>query len=479
MKKPTSTPKPFAFIAAFIVVILAVVIWSQKPERVSVMAAHSRSITVELIGKGQLKPKSESDVICGFSGTVGQVLIHPGMTVSTNQVIFTVSNQSAQTALDKAEADLFAARQRVLELTASPLAAVPENSENDSSTVRVSSADQLRKAKQRLDAVLDRFSEQHSRSQADLNQAEQAAAHAQTEYQRCQTLYANDAISRSVYEHARNRVRETQAIVTAARTNMNESPNNDHEISAAKAQLAYAEAQYKASGTAHTPTAGVNKSPADSDELKAAQVRVSEAVRKVAAARTGSIIQAISAPINGELKKLTVNLGSQVKSGMVVGKIVDTINPVIVATVYGDHIREIKAGQWAAVVSPTAKELTWEAKVTGILPYPPNGVKVTLQPTWLPSFCKMNMAVDVSIATHTRQLAVFIPGAACIPVGNGDSVYLVQNGRVKKTPITVVKRQHDGLYAAGIVAGSHVILHPQKIRVGQRVTPRIVTISDD
>ncbi len=443
------------------------------------VAAHSRSITIELSGKGQLRPKSECDLICGSSGTVDQVLIHQGMTVSSNQVIFTVVNQDAQTALDKAEADLFAARQRVLELTAPPMAALPESNENDSSTVRVSSAEQLRKAKLRLDTALDRFSVQHSRSQANFDKAEQAAAQAQTEFQRSQTLYANDAISRSDYEHARSRVRDTQAAVAAVRAMLNQAPNNDHEISAAKAQLAYAEAQYKASDTAHTSASGSNITTADSDQLKAAQARVNEAIRKVAAARTGSIVQAISAPINGELNKLTVNPGTVVKPGMVVGKIVDSINPVIVVIIYGDHIRDIKAGQLATVVSPTAKELTWEAKVTAILPYPPHGVKVTLQPTWLPSFCKMNMAVDVSIATNTRQMAVYLPSSACLQSKTGESVFVVHNGRVKKSAITVVKRQRDGLYATGISAESLVILHPQKIRVGQRVTPHIITLSDD
>ncbi|MFO1340360.1 MAG: efflux RND transporter periplasmic adaptor subunit [Burkholderiaceae bacterium] len=84
--------------------------------------------------------------------------------------------------------------------------------------------------------------------------------------------------------------------------------------------------------------------------------------------------------------------------------------------------------------------------------------------------------VGVRIVTRTAADALKVPVSAVFPDGAGHAVFLLQDGRARKTPVEVVARNaNEAWIAKGLGAGAQVIVYPPAaVADGVRVKPRKV-----
>jgi membrane fusion protein (multidrug efflux system) len=168
---------------------------------------------------------------------------------------------------------------------------------------------------------------EHAR--AELASAEADAAKAHTDLARRQALAADGAVSGDELTTAENRVRETEAAVTAARA----------QLASAQATKGSAVGQQRA---AEVLVAGANVD--DNPEVAAARVKVDQ--DRLNLERT-----VIRAPIDGVVAKKAIQIGQRVETGAQLMTIVPIQSVYVDANFKEGQVRHMRLGQPAVLTS--------------------------------------------------------------------------------------------------------------------------------
>jgi membrane fusion protein (multidrug efflux system) len=167
------------------------------------------------------------------------------------------------------------------------------------------------------------------RARAELASAEADAAKAHTDLARRQALTADGAVSGDELTNAENRVRETEAAVTAARA----------QLASAQATRTSAVGQQRA---AEVLVAGASVD--DNPEVAAARVKVDQ--DKLSLSRT-----VIRAPIDGVVAKKSIQIGQRVETGAQLMTIVPIQSVYVDANFKEGQVRRMRLGQPAVLTS--------------------------------------------------------------------------------------------------------------------------------
>ena len=103
-----------------------------------------------------------------------------------------------------------------------------------------------------------------------------------------------------------------------------------------------------------------------------------------------------------------------------------------------------------------------------------NLVTLHLTPAWIPSFCKPEMTVELSLTTKHLDDAITIPDSAVIEGTNCASVFTISKGRIKRSDVKVLAHSAQRTALAGIATGTNVVLNATSVADGQQVTPVLV-----
>ncbi|MHB1460292.1 MAG: efflux RND transporter periplasmic adaptor subunit [Armatimonadota bacterium] len=462
------------------IAIIASSLWSlRRHTPVEVVEATRGDVTEIIVATGKLKAVLDSEIGSDVAGVVDQVFISEGKQVLPGQVLVTLKSDDAVSRLDQAEAQLFTAQQELLRVSAPALPEEIAKAQAELRQAREVNAAQVKLAQERLlQAQQGGRMEERDRAQANLSQAQIAQAQADADLKRSESLYAKDAIGRVELERAQTRAKDAVAAVRVAREsyNLSMAPEDEHDISSAKAQLEQAEAQYRASENIAQQNLGILRRTPRTELVKATKAKVSEAIANVAAAKTDISRRTIRAPFSGVVVKRYTNPGNRIHPANVLMEIADMSDTEILVDTDENNLGRLKLGQMARVVSPSARELPWDAKLTRIGPAVDSKrgmAPLQLKPVWLPSFCKPNMIVDVSLEVAPLTGGVILPVSAVLEGTATASVYIIQNGRVKRQEINVLSRSPNTMAVSGVSVGTQVVKLATTVAEGQKVQPLV------
>ena len=182
----------------------------------------------------------------------------------------------------------------------------------------------------------------------------------------------------------------------------------------------------------------------------------------------------ISAPFNGVINSLPVNLGELVSHGTVIAQLVDDSSFKVTAQVAQQSVNELQLGQAVTL------ELITGQKLTGTLSF-----VASMADSQTRSF-----TVEAKIKNPGENISAGVSASLKIPVETVESVFLTpsalslgdrgelgaklvdENNRVEFVPVTLLSTSIDGAWVTGIPKGSRIITLGQAfVAVGERVEP--------
>ena len=182
----------------------------------------------------------------------------------------------------------------------------------------------------------------------------------------------------------------------------------------------------------------------------------------------------ISAPFNGIINSLPVNLGELVSHGTVIAQLVDDSSFKVTAQVAQQSVNELQLGQAVTL------ELITGQKLTGTLSF-----VASMADSQTRSF-----TVEAKIKNPGENISAGVSASLKIPVETVESVFLTpsalslgdrgelgaklvdENNRVEFVPVTLLSTSIDGAWVTGIPKGSRIITLGQAFgAVGERVEP--------
>lgn len=468
--------KRLVVVAVILVVIIASTLYAvRRASPVEVVAATRGDVTEIIVATGRLKAVLDSEVGSEVAGVVDQVYINEGQQVLPGQILLRLKSDDSQSQLDRAETQLFTAQQELLRISTPPLPEELAKAQAELRQAREVNAAQVKIAQERLlQAQRGGRQEERDRAQAALTQADIARSQAEADLKRSESLFANDAIGRAELERAQTRLKDSQTTVRVSQENYNliVAPADEHDIKAAKAQLAQAEAQFKESSNIALQNLSILRQSPRTELVRSARARVSEAITNVAVAKTDIRRRTICAPFGGIIVKRDAQPGASIQPGTTLIKIADMSSTEILVETDENNLGKLKLGQMARVVSPSAKELAWDAKLSRIGPAidSQRGVApLQLKPTWLPSFCKPDMTVDVSLEVGRLSNAITVPASAVLEGTDIASVFTIENNRIKRLEVKVLGRSPLLMALSGITEGTPVVKQATSVADGQKV----------
>lgn len=182
----------------------------------------------------------------------------------------------------------------------------------------------------------------------------------------------------------------------------------------------------------------------------------------------------IKAPFNGTISDVLVEQGIHVNPGSPILKLVDLSTIEIAIPVPEAEIGRIKIGQKALIDVPALNITGIEAHVElkGVTASSPSHTyKCTLVPEKKQTNLYPGMVCKVRLSEVSDSLRIHIPASAVEMDSNGKFVWIVKDGTVGRSYVTVDGYQEDGVViSSGLEPGDKVIVKgAAKVSTGMKV----------
>lgn len=194
----------------------------------------------------------------------------------------------------------------------------------------------------------------------------------------------------------------------------------------------------------------------------------------------------VRSPVNGYILKVFEKDKRHVPKGTPILEVGDPSELEILSKILSEEVIEIKLSQ-KALITNWGQESPLEAKVTKIEPFAKEeisalGVKerrVQVHLT-LTSDRKIwrglgdNFRVEVTIVTEEKPNSRLLPVGALFSHNGKPSIYLIEGGRTKLTPVEIGNRNRDYVeLLSDLPVGSKLVLYPGSgLKPDERVTQR-------
>jgi HlyD family secretion protein len=139
------------------------------------------------------------------------------------------------------------------------------------------------------------------------------------------------------------------------------------------------------------------------------------------------------------------------------------------------NIPRLAPGQSAVAVVPAYREQPFRAVVTQVGPEIDSQrgvVTVRLRPVQIPSFLRPDMTVDVSVEVKQLKAATTVPVTAVVS-RSGDTVFVVENGKVRAKPVRVLAGGEETVAVEGLSPEDLVVKQALRVKEGQKATPQL------
>lgn len=385
------------------------------------------------------------------SGSVADVLVEIGDTVSVDQVLAVLKETSLPQNVILAGVDLVNAQNALEELLEPP------------SELALSQAEQaIAKAQERV-RDLERYVNnlKSSSSQEDIDQARATVVLARNKLDKARQdyePYANKPEDNLIRATLLSKLAQAQKEYDAAVTRLNNllGTANAIDLAVAESDLALAKAQLADAEEAYQRLL----EGADPDDIAAAEARIAAAQATVA-------LKQIAAPFSGVITEVHIKPGDQVTPGMVAFRLDDMSHLLVDAMVSEVDINRVAPGQTAILTFDAIPGKEYHGSVSQVALVGTSvqdvvDFSVTLELTDADEAVRPGMTAAVNIIVNELENVLLVPNRA-VRIRDGKRVvYILENGVPQ--PIEITLGASSDLYSevvsGDISVGALVILNP-------------------
>ncbi len=474
------------------IVIIAIVVSASKPKSngltVTTQTVRYARFTTRLPETGTLQRPQTQTLAALVGGNLGTLYVHPGDRVIADQLVATIENPQLVSSLASARDTLLSAQARVKTVSEAN-AALP--AQNRSSVVQAQAAvEQARFAlnQARQDASNGSQSglgyggssaeEQRLAANANVANADSNLSEAQRIYNANKDLYANKAISKDQLDSSQARFIQAQTAANQAHRQREITIANlgrqkpvlqdrvrasEDSLRQAQAQLAAAQANAAQSKAGDLDAARADAAKAQSDYQYAADQVARTQIRTPISGN----VQTIATQATDTLRQLQP--GDAINVGQALVTIAGETGLVVRTKVDEQDVASIRIGQRANISGEDLGGQTLPGHISSVSAIaqksddPSNTARQVITTVALDKslpFLRDGMTVDVDILTRDMPQAIAIPNDAVHRESDGKSsyVFVLANGRAKKTPIkTGVANDAQTIVASGVRIGDVIV----------------------
>jgi RND family efflux transporter MFP subunit len=461
-----------------IVLVIVAVRFAMPAPKVEVVRPASRDVVEVVVATGRVRALLQSEVGSETGGVVEEVLVREGDRVQAGQVVARLQRDELLEQLNAARAAVETAARELQQVSRGSL---PE--EIARARAELEQAEQVGRA--RLEAAVQRLrqleaggrAEEIGRAQAAVADAEARRKQAEVDLRRTRQLFEAGALSLADVEKAETALESARAAedTTRAQLALAKQPARSEEIKAAQAEVQSARASLEQSVKAAQANLQLLLRKPLREEVEVARARLRQAEANVRLVEERLRQRDVLAPISGIVVRRNVEPGQSVLPGASLMSIASMERVEILMETDESNIPRLSAGQSAVVVVPAYREQPFRAVVTQVGPEIDSQrgvVTVRLRPVQIPSFLRPDMTVDVSVEVKQLKAVTTVPVTAVVS-RSGDSVFVVENGKVRAKPVRVLARGEETVAVEGLSSEDLVVKQALRVKEGQKATPQL------
>ncbi len=459
-------------VAAVLLAVLGGAVWIQRtriaPQPVAEGPRTTRvtrgTLLSSVSASGQLQPYAQAEVRSRATGTVVDLHVQEGDKVTKGQLLAVIDDRDARAGHETAQAQLAASTAK---LASSQRTLAATHTQNLTRITQAEGA--LRTANANLARVLaGSRPEEIDQAREGLQQAHLTTDLARQNLDRTRDLFTQGLVSRQQLDQAQNQLDTAQAQVRAAQAKVREvqAGSTPQDIAVARSQMHEAE-----SALATARAAQLQETAMAADiAAAAAQVRNSQAAVDQSVERVNE--SQVTAPIDGIVAKLAVQVGQSVIGGVSSGgTLVMTIADTrfIQADIQVDEsdVAQVRINMPARITVDALPGRTFNGKVIRIAPQATITQNVTQFDVIVEirdpdRLLRLGMSADAEFIITERQDVLLVPSEAVR--GKDAKVVIVVEGE-KLAPVVVEIGATDGRQVEivrGLEAGQVVYLGPSR-----------------
>lgn len=459
-------------VAVALLAVLAGAAWVQRTRIVPQPAAEGPRTTRVTRGtllssvsaSGQLQPYAQAEVRSRATGTVIDLRVQEGDKVTKGQLLAVIDDRDARAGSETAQAQLAASNAKLASSQRSLAATHTQN------LTRITQAENvLHTANANLAKVLAGVrSEEIDQAREGLQQAQLAADLARQNLDRTRDLFTQGLVPRQQLDQAQSQLDTAQAQVRAAQAKLREvqAGSTPQDIAVVRSQVREAESALATARAAQLQeTAMAADVTAAAAQVRNSQAAVGQAVERVNESQ-------VTAPIDGIVAKLSVQVGQSViggvsSGGTLVMTIADTRFIQADINVDESDIAQVRINMPARVTVDALPGRTFNGKVIRIAPQATITQNVTQFDVIVElqdpdRLLRLGMSADAEFIITERQDVLLVPTEAIR--GKDAKVVILLEGE-KLVPVVVETGATDGRQVEvvrGLQAGQTVYLGPAR-----------------
>lgn len=415
------------------------------------------SQTIQIVGN--ITAAEDTNVGARQNGKITAVFVKDGDTVQAGQIIAEQDTSLLQAQVDQAVAQLANAR--------SGLNSAISNAEYGPMKSRAAvnqARAQLRSAQASYEKTKKGVRpEELAQAQAAVNAAKTNLDVAAADRDRKESLLAEGAIAKNVYDQAESAYATAkQQFETATQTLLIDQRGNRPEdievskeaVAAAQTQLQNALAQQK-----------LDVLLSDSVNSARAQVSVQQAV--LDQARTNLEQAIIRSPFSGQISGKPIQVGTMANAGTVVARIIGTSGLYYEGQIPQEQLQMVKIGAPVSIKIDGFGDKIFGGHVASFNPLGQETGRLFVARVMLdgnPPELKANMYARGTVLTEKIPSATVVPSTAVVQVDGKSTVFTVENGKAKAVTVTTGLQSGNMLQIlSGVQPGTPIIVTGQNL----------------
>ena len=469
-------------VAVVLLAVLAGAFWIQRTRIAPQPAAEGPrtarvtrgTLLSSVSASGQLQPYAQAEVRSRATGTVIDLRVQEGDKVTKGQLLAVIDDRDARAGNETAQAQLATSSAR---LASSQVTLAATHAQNLARITQAEGA--LRTANANLARVLvGARPEDIDQAREGLQQAQLAADLARQNLDRTRDLFTQGLVPRQQLDQAQNQFDSSQAQVRAAQAKLRalQAGSTPQDIAVARSQVHEAESALATARAAQLQEAAMAADVAAAE----AQVRNSQASLAQAVERVNE--SQVTAPIDGIVAKLAVQVGQSViggvsSGGTLVMTIADTRFIQADINVDESDIAQVRINMPTRVTVDALPGRTFNGKVIRIAPQATITQNVTQFDVIVEiqdpdRLLRLGMSADAEFIITERQDVLLVPAEAIR--GKDAKVVILLEGE-KLAPVVVETGATDGRQVEivrGLEAGQTVYLGPSRAAASSNSRPQ-------
>jgi HlyD family secretion protein len=357
---------------------------------------------IQLSGNIEL---TQVDLAFKAPGKLAELNVREGSTVKKGDVIARLDTQELMSRRDAARAVMMAAESRLAQLRT----AIRYQEENVEGNL-----DRTRAESRQADAMLAQLqagsrSQEIAQAQAAVDAAQTEATRAAADWERAQTLYRNEDISRAQFDQYRTRHEAAEASLRQALERLDlvkEGPRKE-DIEGAKAQVARSRAGIRLAEAARIELDRTRQ------EVAARQADIEQARAQLAVLETQLQDAVLVSPIDGVVLVKSTEPGEVVAAGTNVVTVGDIENPWLRAYINQTDLGRVKLGDEVEITTDSFPGKTYKGRVSFIASeaeFTPKQIQTREERV------KLVYRIKVEVPNPQHELKLNMPAEAVIPL---------------------------------------------------------------